>query len=52
MQLSIPITYAGRTERSSPAVGATYKHKAEQSELLEAAFHLKSEMSNRILKSK
>lgn len=30
--------YAGRDERSSPAVGATYKHKYEQQELLEEAF--------------
>lgn len=30
--------YAGRDERSSPAVGATYKHKHEQQKLLEEAF--------------
>ncbi|MEY4616258.1 MAG: 2-oxoglutarate dehydrogenase component [Pseudomonadota bacterium] len=33
--------YAGRDERSSPAVGATYKHKVEQQALLTDAFTLK-----------
>lgn len=32
--------YAGRDERSSPAVGTTYKHKLEQQMLLDRAFHL------------
>jgi len=34
----VTLTYAGRDERSSPAVGATYKHKQEQQKLLEDAF--------------
>ncbi len=36
------IYYAGRDERSSPAVGTTYKHKVEQQKLLEEAFQLKA----------
>jgi 2-oxoglutarate dehydrogenase E1 component len=34
--------YAGRDDRSSPAVGSTYKHKVEQQKLLEDAFQLKA----------
>jgi 2-oxoglutarate dehydrogenase E1 component len=34
------IYYAGRDDRSSPAVGATYKHKVEQQKLLDEAFKL------------
>lgn len=34
----VSLHYAGRDERSSPAVGATYKHKEEQQKLLEASF--------------
>ncbi len=34
----VTLNYAGRDERSSPAVGATYKHKSEQQKLLDEAF--------------
>ncbi len=37
----VTLTYAGRDDRSSPAVGATYKHKMEQQKLLEEAFQSK-----------
>jgi 2-oxoglutarate dehydrogenase E1 component len=36
------IYFAGRDERSSPAVGATYRHKLEQQKLLTEAFELKN----------
>lgn len=36
------IYYAGRDERSSPAVGATAVHKVEQQKLLEDAFKIKA----------
>ncbi len=40
------VYYAGRTERSSPAVGAIYKHKQEQQKLLEHAFQNPIEMDS------
>ena len=39
---NLSLTYAGRTERSSPAVGSTYKHKIEQQKLIEESFKLNS----------
>lgn len=36
----ISLGYIARPERSSPATGSPYKHKAEQEEILVKAFHL------------
>lgn len=36
--LKFDVTYAGRSERSSPAVGSVYRHKAEQEQIWIDAF--------------
>ena len=40
MNLKVNFSYAGRTERASPATGSIYRHRAEQQQVIEKAFSL------------
>jgi len=40
MSLKVEFNYAGRPDRASPATGSVYRHKVEQTELIEKAFKI------------
>ena len=38
LNLRLGLTYVGRPERSSPATGSNYRHKAEQQQIIGDVF--------------